>query len=169
MVHIGETNASIEICGDDSWAPCVEFECLESIREVQNSATRLTIGIESHPKPFSIVIALSRAFEWPQNANGLRMRLTFDQGDVVNDYCVVAVRPDAVKLDDDPNLYVLDESDGGLLSCRIKAISLPLDVKQAHDTWYRAFLEFKRVEQGICVFLDIQPILRLTINSKRNF
>lgn len=148
MVQLQSIEVVVQILKGDCWVNCAEFDSEETLEEFANTATRVTKGIECEAALFRFFVVLSKDFHWGDSANALRMDLFLGGGCSVNDYRVVALRPEAATLATKLGLDVMDADDSGLLSYRIQTIVFPLDVTEPHDIWYKASLVFERLDNS---------------------
>lgn len=149
MVSLKEITVKLQICAGGRWKTCEEFDGAQSVKKQANSATKLTTYVECMPGQFRFLVALSEHFEWTPEANALGIDLTFDEGDPINQYRVVVLKPSARDLSEHLGLRVMDNDFDELSFC-LENIAMPGKAESGVSPWYETSFDFRKyTEEGM--------------------
>lgn len=76
-----------------TWRPLQESNDHQTLKPEKNSAVRQTVILETRPGLFRFAIRVSNHLTWG-SANGLVVKLTFDEGWQVSDYPIIILKPE---------------------------------------------------------------------------
>lgn len=147
MVSLKETTVRLQVLNGGRWTTCEEFEALKSVKDNFNSASKLSTCVECMPGRFRFLITLSTRFVWGPGVNALSIELTFDEGDPIDHYRIVVLKPEAQDLCDLLGLRAMTNSHDGPSFC-VETIAVPLGAEDTSLPWFETGFEFERYSQG---------------------
>lgn len=149
MVCIKGVQVELQVRTKDRWRVCNEFDSHETLDLVANSATRQVTVVECKPSLFRFTIALATNYHWSNNANALKISLTFDEGDPIKEYEVVVLRSEGDVSIRDLGLETLTVAGNGKLLHYLENICMPLRADDASSPWLNAAFEFGMYSKGM--------------------